>query len=72
MLCREWHQISLTFLLVNCHDVTCGIFFDPFKNVSGKAFYLDGTSRDTIFWPQTEKLALLLYNSPSFTLTAEG
>ena len=26
MRCREWRQISLILLLVNCHDVTSGIF----------------------------------------------
>ena len=26
MLCREWCEISLTVLLVNCHDVTGRIF----------------------------------------------
>ena len=26
MLCRERREISLTVLLVNCHDVTRGIF----------------------------------------------
>ena len=26
MLCREWREISLTVLLVNCHDVTGRIF----------------------------------------------
>ena len=24
--CGDWHQISITLLLVNCHDVTGGIF----------------------------------------------
>ena len=26
MLCQEWREISLTALLVNCHDVTDRIF----------------------------------------------
>ena len=30
MLCREWRQISLALLLVNCHDVTGGIFSAEF------------------------------------------
>ena len=30
MLCREWRQISLALLLVNCHDVTGGIFSGEF------------------------------------------
>ena len=26
MLCREWREISLIVLLVNCHDITGRIF----------------------------------------------
>ena len=26
MLCQEWREISLTVLLVNCHDVTGRVF----------------------------------------------
>ena len=30
MLCQEWHQVSLTLLLVNCHNVTSGNFVSEF------------------------------------------
>ena len=72
MLCRKWHQISLTLLLVHCRDVSYGIVFVRSKMCPERFFILNDTSHKMIFWPQTEKLDLPQYKSPSFALTAEG
>ena len=40
MLCREWHQISITLLLVNVMTSLVE-FFLSVQNVSGKTFHLE-------------------------------